>query len=65
MQGLDDFPLVLARERVNADLPLAQPRMQERVDAVLPIVAEQVFCGRVRQATAFDEEVERRAVKSS
>lgn len=60
VQRLDELAPVFAREPVQPDLALAQPAVQERVDALLPVVAEQLV-GLRDDARALDEEVERRA----
>ncbi|CAM2156637.1 hypothetical protein PT2222_30064 [Paraburkholderia tropica] len=59
MQRLDQFAPMLARERVERHLTLAQPAVQEGVDALLPVVLEQLL-GLRDHARAAQEQIERR-----
>jgi len=41
VQRCDQFSPMVACQRIQRDLPLVQPAMQKRIDALLPVVLEQ------------------------
>jgi hypothetical protein len=60
VKRFDQLSPMVTCQRIQRDLPLVQPAMQKRIDALVPVVLEQF--DRLRDNTrAAQEQVERRA----